>query len=118
MNIPPRVVTILCFIQVLFIVVGYLITRFSIRVLERFWDGHPPLPDLLHCVRTIGPWCLLLPLVWGVLAIGFARVDNGNASVTKPMFVIGVVLTVMLVLFFSTAAIDSLCTCFGHHGLS
>jgi len=116
MNIPPRVVTILCSLQVFFIVVGYLITRVSIRVLERLWGGPLNLAGLLHYVQTFGPWCLLLPLIWGVLAIGFARVDNGNASITKLMFVIGVILTVALALVFSIAVIDSLCTCFSHYG--
>ena len=116
MNIPPRVVTILCSLQAFSIVAGYLITGVSIRVLERLWGGPPHVAGLSHYVQTFGPWCLLLPLVWGVLAIGFARVENGNASITKLMFIIGVVLTVALVLFFSIAAINSLCTYFGHYG--
>jgi uncharacterized membrane protein YtjA (UPF0391 family) len=116
MSVSARIVTILCSVQVFFIVVGYLITRVSIRVLERLWGGPPPVAGLLHFVQTFGPWCLLLPLVWGVLAIGFARVENADASITKLMFVIGMVLTVVLVLFFSIAAISSLCTCFSHYG--
>ena len=114
MSVSARIVTILCSVQVFFIVVGYLITCVSIRVLERWGCG--PVVGPLHFVQTFGPWCLLLPLVWGVLAIGFARVENGNASITRLMFVIGVALTIVLALVFSIAAIGSLGTCFSHYG--
>ena len=116
MSVSARIVTILCSVQVFFIVVGYLITRVSIRVLERLCGGPPHIAGLLHFVQTFGPWCLLLPLVWGVLAIGFARVENENASITRLMFVIGVALTIVLALVFSIAAIGSLGTCFSHYG--
>ena len=118
MSLPPKVVTVLCSVQVFFIVAGYLITCWSLRMLDKLWMGNAPHISDLDFLRTFGPWCLLVPIAWGVFAMANARTDGGEASITGTQFFIGVGLTIVLVLVFSIGIVHSISLLFGGTRLS
>jgi hypothetical protein len=119
MDALPKFVSIVCLIQTLFIVTGYLITRFWLRVWERF-SGAPAsyAGGLLEFVYAYGPWFLLVPVVWGIVATLQMQKEIRGVSFVAIHFVIGIGLTVLIVLAFSVSAIYAICMCFGHHRLS
>jgi hypothetical protein len=105
MNMPPRVVTVLCSVQVFCIVVGFLVTKASLRIYERWWDllalsDRPQIGGFCQFVRSFGPWCLMVPLVWGVWVTARVPSEPGGASITRSQLIISVALTVAVALVF------------------
>ncbi len=114
MSFPSRVVGFLAFIQILCIIVGFFVTRAALHAVEPFGMVFP---TWLQHVRIYGFWYLLVPMVWGILAIGQAQANGGEASISGRQLVVGVVVTIAIVLFFAASAIASLCLAFGGQGL-
>ncbi len=108
MNFPSKLAAILCFIQTFFIITGYLITCWSLRIWDKSWGENAPRIFDLDFVRTFGPWCLLVPLVWGIVAIVRARLDGGDTSITGLSFFIGLCLTVVVVCIFAFCTLHAL----------
>lgn len=111
--IPPRIVTFLCFLQVFFIVFGYLVTGFCVRELQ-FSADSPSVDAFISGVYTYGPWCLAVPFIWGILTLGSIRASRESISITKCLFGIGLIVTILLFVAFSTTVIDSLLVCLNH----
>jgi hypothetical protein len=104
MNLPPRVVSVLSLVQVMFVGMGFLFTRCLIRVYEvGNWDGGtaparfiPPIPGF---VASYGLWFFLVPLIWCVVAASRARIAE-TTNVTLLDFIAGIMLTIALAGFF------------------
>jgi hypothetical protein len=112
MSFPPKLVTILCLVQFLFVAMGFLITRGCLKLYDRIVPGllgahAPAVPALARFVRADGLWCLLVPLIWGVVALSRSDVIQGIASIRPMQFIIGVVLSAVLGLVFSLGAMEA-----------
>ena len=118
MNLPPRLVVILSFIQAFFVIAGYFVTRSALKIFddivpEVLGSHTPPIPALPQLIRSYGLWCLLVPLVWSLVAACRADTAEGVASLTLPDCVAGTVLTLTLAFLFSIAAIRAIYLSFG-----
>lgn len=106
-------VTVLCLVQLLIVVVGYLLTR----VLVRLWDGAYD-PDTFYCVPApvnlarrvvrFGLWTLIVPLAWCCVALLVDRPDKNPAAPTWGLLVAGLLVTLALALAFSVSAVGVL----------
>jgi hypothetical protein len=118
MNLPPRVVVILSFIQRFFVVAGYFVTRSSLKFFDQVAPAMlgthaPPIPALPQFIRSYGPWFLLVPLTWSLFTASRADIADGAASVTTLQFAIGVLLTLLVVLLFSVGTLRAISLSFG-----
>jgi len=112
MGLPPRVVSVLSLVQVLFVGMGFLISRCFIRVLEiGSWDGGSPsarfiptIPTIPGFVASYGLWFFLVPLIWCVVAASRARIAE-TTNVTLLDFIAGIVLTIALAAFFLVSSL-------------
>lgn len=94
---PPRVVSILCTIQVFVIMSCYMMTKTFHKAIENF--GIPyyySTPRPAKFVLFTGPWLLLVPLSWGVSAMLYANVDGGIPEISERHTRIGYCLLIIL----------------------
>ncbi len=116
MSFPSKVITIFCALQFFFIVTGYLATTWAVRTVEKF--GVAIATDL-NFIRTYGPWFLLVPVAWGIVAITRARSYGGETAVSGLQFFIGLGLTIVVVFIFAVNTLHALLQIFGDlHSLS
>jgi hypothetical protein len=81
---PPRVVSTLCAIQTFLIVLSYVLTRSFHRLGTKFGvlEYYPvPLPS--RTILYFGPWLLLVPLAWGIIATLRADTEGGLPEITQ-----------------------------------
>ena len=110
MSLPPRVVSVLSLVQVLFVGMGFLVTRGFIHFYEVGFGGYwraswvPALPGF---VGSYGLWFFLVPIVWCVVAASRARIAE-TTSVTLLDFITGIVLTVALGLLFVMSSLGAM----------
>jgi hypothetical protein len=110
MSFPPKLVTILCLLQFLFVTMGFLLTRGFLKVYHQVAPGmlgsHAPLiPALPRFIHDFGLWFLLVPLAWCVVAVVRGEVTQGIASLSFAQLMTGIVLTVGVILVFSFSAL-------------
>jgi hypothetical protein len=118
MTLPPKLITILCLVQFFFIAAGFLVARTSLKlydqtVPEMLGRHAPRIPPLAQFVRSYGLWFLLVPTLWCVVAVARGQVTAGDASITLPQVVIGILLTVTIVLTFTLGALYAIRISFG-----
>lgn len=104
MTLPPKVVSVLCLIQILLISIGFLLTRSFLRLFDAaFSDSSMKLakvPVLSEFIRYYGLWFLLIPLAWGLASILNAANARNAGSVPASQVAIGGVLTILLIVLF------------------
>jgi hypothetical protein len=108
MNLPPKLITILCFLQLFVVAACFLLTRAFLKIYDNVVPAMlgsyaPSIPLLAQFVRTDGLWFLLIPPLWCVLAAARGRVTD-DASISPFMFVSGIALTIALALIFTLSA--------------
>lgn len=103
LRFPPKVVSILCVLQVLAIIFGYTLTRSAYKfypsVVEMMGDYARPLAWQTNVMLTVGPWLLTLPFFWGVVATLTADAERGIAEASKIQTIIGYALSLGLARF-------------------
>ncbi len=118
MSLPPRFITVLCLVQAFFIIAGYLVTGSSLKLFDQVMPdmlgSHASrIPAISQFVRSFGLWCLLVPIVWYLVAGSHAEVTRDGSFITLPQLLAGSVLTVALAGAFSLAALYAMRICFG-----
>ncbi len=98
-HFPPKVVSILCSLQSLAILLGYAVTRSFHKIyaeLETGWAGDyiPPLAWFTKWMLAYGPWLLLVPFTWGMVATLMSNLDGGLPEASEKQTRIGYALTV------------------------
>lgn len=100
MSINPRLLSILAIFQVIFIVVGFCVTRALLHAHDQIapiWGPYaPPVPPLALFIRNFGFWFLLMPLTWCAVAVTRGETYRGIVSVPLYQFILGVTLTLGL----------------------
>jgi hypothetical protein len=119
MNLPPRVVIVLSFVQAFFVVSGYFLTRSSLK----FWDHvapgifgtrtPPPIPAISQFIRSYGLLVLLVPLIWSLFTTLRTDTSGDSASLTPLQFAISVLLTLLVVVLFSIGTLQAISRSFG-----
>lgn len=101
LRFPPKVVSILCVLQVFAILLGYLITRAFYKAYTTAAYAFMPAPPtwMSRLMLGWGPWLLLLPLAWGAAATLTADLDGGIAEVSRRQTRIGYAMCVCIALF-------------------
>ena len=71
MALPPKAVSVLCLLQIFFVLVGYLLTRACLRFYDQYVVlnfGHyaPRIPRVSDFMREYGLFLLLVPVGWCV----------------------------------------------------
>lgn len=113
MNLPPRVVIILSFVQAFFVVSGYFLTRSSLKIWDHVAPGMfgtqiPPIPAISQFVRSYGLLVLLVPLIWSLFTALRTDSSGDSASLTPLQFAISVLLTLLVVLLFSVGTLQAI----------
>lgn len=114
MNLPPRIVVVLSFLQAFFILAGFFITRSFLKIFDEIVPElglgslTPPIPALLQFIRSYGLWCLLVPLVWSLAAASSAETSGGVPSIIPRHVTLGILLTVILVIVFTVGALRAM----------
>jgi hypothetical protein len=102
-RIPPKVVSILCVLQVLAIIFGYTLTRSAYKfypaVVEMLGGYAPPLAWSTKLMIAMGPWLLVLPLAWGVVATLTASIEGGIPELSRRQTLLGYALSAGMALF-------------------
>lgn len=106
MSLPPRVVSILCLVQILFIGIGFMLTRgfihFWVVTHSIYWDPFRAL-GLTGFIYSYGLWFFLIPMAWGLIAVSRARI-GGMTSVALADFIAGILLTIGIGVLFVFSA--------------
>ena len=116
LRIPPKVVSVLCVLQVLAIVLGYTLTRSNYKIVERLSANEPWFATMLSSriawytklMLATGPWLLILPLIWGVFATLTADAEGGIAEVSQRQACVGYILSGCVALFCVSSALQML----------
>jgi hypothetical protein len=113
LRFPPRIVGVLCTVQALTIVAAFMIARSLLKAYNTAIVPHwGELPHRFHwplkLTLALGPWVLLVPLVWGITATLKADVEGGLPEITTSQSRIGYVLTFALVLLCASACLNAL----------
>jgi hypothetical protein len=109
MRLSPRLVTLLSLLQVFAIVAGFSVTRSFLKIHDRIipqmlGSFAAPIPTLLEFVRSYGPLCLLLPLIWTIASVIRLRSDGDKSSDSHAWTLAGVALTIALMAAFLGSA--------------
>lgn len=104
LRFPPKVVGVLCVIQVMMIVVTCLVARTMLKLYDATQltdDGIRP-HRLYLTVKTmpyVVPWMLLIPLVWGLVATLRADVEERILMISESQTRIGYAATLIVMCF-------------------
>jgi hypothetical protein len=118
MNLPPRIVIVLSFVQAFFVAAGYFVTRSALKIYdhvapEMLGTRTPPIPALPQFIRSYGLWFLLMPLIWSLFTASRADISDDAASLTLLQLAIGVLLTLLIVFLFSVGTLRAISLSFG-----
>jgi hypothetical protein len=113
LRLPPKVVSVLCICQVLAIVLGYALTRSNYKILEYSppWFMEMVSPRIAWYSKLMlatGPWLLILPMAWGLIATVTADMSGGLIEVSDWQMRIGYVLSACVALFCISSVINML----------
>jgi hypothetical protein len=110
---PPKIVGLLCTVQTVTVVSAFLVARAMLKVYnaaivpvwgEMPWRFHWPLKVMLG----IGPWLLLVPAVWGLVATLKADVEGRVAEITDFQSKLGYGITIAMILFCILASFNAM----------
>jgi hypothetical protein len=108
MQIPPKLITVLALLQMLFIALGFVVTRSFLRQYESgafYGESYAPkIPHLVLIVRNYGLWFLTIPLIWSTFAVLPGKSSRGGASVPGYQLLFGSVLTLGILVTFTMSA--------------
>jgi hypothetical protein len=109
MSLPPKIGAVLSLVQVAVISIGVLVTGSGLHMYERIWpeELRAPLPAFLVFIRSYGLWFYLVPIAWCVITSARGDVGAGVASISLLNFIAGIVLTVLLAIFFGMSVLGS-----------
>jgi hypothetical protein len=111
MRMPSKVVSVLCVLQIFIVIGGFLVVGALVKF---YYKLHPltvhpvtaslsagvniesRLSALTEFVRADGLWFLLIPVAWCLLAAWRSEGSDGEAAISGPQLMTGVVLTVGL----------------------
>jgi len=118
MNCPPKIVTILCFLQTFFIVAGYFIVHSSVIHFQPlvFFMNDNDLDfsmrltiRLVQSVNSSGLWPLVVPVVWCIVAtLISADSEGGWVDISAKQIGWGIVLTILFASIYSIAAFKAI----------
>jgi hypothetical protein len=109
MSIPPKLVTVLGLLQLLFIAIGFGVTRGFLHLYDQvippmLGKYATPKPGLAVFIGAFGLWFFLVPIVWSLFAMASGENTNGMVSIPNRQFILGIALTVALALLFTSSA--------------
>jgi hypothetical protein len=106
---PSKVVSVLCVLQIFIVIGGFLVVGALVRFYYKLhpWalkpngntahlTGETVLSALTLWVRAEGLWLVLVPVVWCLLAAWRSEGSDGDAVISGPQLIIGLILTVGL----------------------
>jgi len=112
---PSKVVSVLCVLQIFIVIGGFLVVGALIKFYRKLHhvtanlssgvNVESRLSALTEWVRAEGLWLILIPVGWCLLAAWRSEADDGEAAISGPQLMTGVVLTAGLggMFFFSFA---------------
>jgi hypothetical protein len=107
-------VTTLCLLQLFVIACGFLLTRVFVRAWDKMWGDIGALDPASFAVPRFiaaqGLWFLVVPLVWCSIVVLSAQRSQGQGSPSRPVLILGLLLTLVLAAVFSWAVIGSIMT--------
>jgi hypothetical protein len=118
LRFPPKVVGILCSFQVLMIIGSMLICRTMLKVyntarVPTFGDIPERFTWLLSSFLLMGPWLLLIPLSWGIVATAQADMESRVPHVTPLQTKVGYGATLFVLAICCLASLHALNMAFG-----
>ncbi len=110
---PPKVVSWLCLLQTSAVSVGFLLTRALHKVyLQRpDYELHKvrhPVAWFTRLMLDGGPWFLLLPFTWGLVATSTADMEGGIAETSPVLTRFGYAISAALATFAVLSAMQML----------
>lgn len=118
LRFPPKVVGILCSLQVLAIIGAVLICRAMWKVYKTaLVPNLGEMPErftwLLSFFLLVGPWLLLIPLAWGIVATSQADMESRIPHITPIQTKIGYGVTLFVLAICCLASLHALNMAFG-----
>lgn len=115
---PPKVVGILCSLQVLAIIIAVLVCRAMLKVYNTILVPNlGEMPErfnwVLKAFLLTGSWLLLVPLVWGMVATCRADMESRVPHVTPELTKVGYGTTVFVLAFCVLATLKAMHVAFG-----
>lgn len=120
---PPKVVSILCTLQVLVIIASVMICRamlkyYNTALVPNFGEMPQRFSWVLNTFLLMGSWLLFVPLVWGMVATCRADTESRVPHVTPLLTKAGYGLTLFILAFCVLASLQALHVAFGPIPLS
>ena len=102
LRFPPKVVCILCILQVMMIIAAVLICRAMVKyyttaLVPHFGDMPDRFNGMLNFFLFVGPWMLLVPMIWGGIATAMADAECRVPQITPLQTKVGYCVTLFIV---------------------
>lgn len=115
---PPKVVGILCTLQVLAIIAAVMICRamlkyYNTALVPNFGDMPERFNWVLNAFLLTGSWFLLVPLAWGTIATCRADLEARVPHVTPALTKVGYGVTLFVLAFCVLASLQAMLVAFG-----
>jgi hypothetical protein len=119
MRLPPKIVTVLSLVQMLFITMGFFVTGAFMNLHRKAWIAAMgpnrlfPASLFPSFIESYGLWLFLIPICWCTVSVFRGRYDSEIVSVSGLTVVIGIALTVLLALMFFVSGLTAITGFFG-----
>lgn len=115
LSFPPKLISVLCVIQVTAIVTGILLTGVFLKAESTIWEMTYSY-GIAQFVRFHGAVFLLVPLAWSLWAILKDKRGSRVIEIDSAEGLIGIGLTAVVVLFFAWTTLHAMDVATMRHG--